>query len=123
MAGNIKVIPATDNFLRVSKGIIFNKDVDVLTLGLYVKILCLGRKWEMSIVGLSEATGVSQDKIRRSFAVMEKAGYLRRCKTHGERGRFSGWDYEVSAIPFTDIPKTPTSVNTDIGKMTYKIEI
>ena len=120
MAGNIKVIPATDNFLRVSKGIIFDKEVDPLTLGLYVKILCLGKKWELSIAGLSSATGVSQDKIRASFKVLERAGYLRRFKAHGERGRFSGWDYEVSAIPFTDIAKTPTSVNTDIGENRHR---
>lgn len=120
MAGNIKVIPATDNFLRVSKGIIFDKEVDVLTLGLYVKILCLGKKWELSIAGLSAATGVSQDKIRSSFKVMERAGYLRRYKAHGDRGRFAGWDYEVSAVPFTDIAKTPTSVNTDIGENRHR---
>ena len=120
MAGNIKVIPATDNFLRVSKGIIFDKEVDVLTLGLYVKILCLGKKWELSIAGLAAATGVSQDKIRSSFKVMERAGYLRRYKAHGDRGRFAGWDYEVSAVPFTDIAKTPTSVNTDIGENRHR---
>ena len=120
MAGNIKVIPATDNFLRVSKGIIFDKEVDPLTLGLYVKILCLGKKWELSIAGLSVSTGVSPDKIRSSFKVLERAGYLRRYKAHGERGRFSGWDYEVSAVPFTDMAKTPTSENTDIGENRHR---
>ena len=116
MAGNIRIIEPTENYQKVSKGIIFNRDIDALTLGIYVKVLCLGKEWELNVKGLSSTLNVSADKIRTAFALLEKAGYLRRSREQGERGRFIGWNYEISSVPFTDIAKTPTSVNTDIGK-------
>lgn len=123
MAGNITIIPPKENFLKVSKGIIYNDDVDALSLGIYVKVIALGRKWQLNIRGLAKALHLSEDRIRNSFAVLEKAGYLRRFKTHGEHGHFSGWDYEVASDPFTDIANSPTSVKTDIGVLTHKIEM
>ena len=116
MAGNIRIIEPTENYQKVSKGIIFNRDIDALTLGIYVKVLCLGKEWELNVKGLSSTLNVSADKIRTAFALLEKAGYLRRSREQGERGRFIGWNYEISSVPFTDIAKIPTSVNTDIGK-------
>ena len=116
MAGNIRIIEPKENYQKVSKDIIFNQDIDPLTLGIYVKVLCLGKEWELNIQGLAKTLSISTDKIRSSFAVLERAGYLRRSREQGERGRFVGWNYEISSVPFTDIAKTPTSVNTDIGK-------
>ena len=120
MAGNITIIPPKENFLKVSKGIIYNDDVDALSLGIYVKVIALGRKWQLNIRGLAKALHLSEDRIRNSFAVLEKAGYLRRFKTHGEHGHFNGWDYEVASDPFTDIANSPTSVKTDIGKNRHR---
>ncbi len=113
MAGNITIIEPQDNFKRVSKDIIFNEDVDALTLGIYVKILTLGENWQLNIDGLASLLGISSDKIRRSFAVLEQTGFLRRSRVQGKDGRFVGWDYEISSVPFTDIAKTPTSVKTE----------
>lgn len=121
MSGNITIIPPKENFLKVSKGIIYNGAVDALSLGVYVKVIALGRQWNLNIKGLSKTLQLSEDKIRSCFAVLEKAGYLRRTKTHGAHGHFSGWDYEVSSEPFTDIAKTPTSVNTDIGDNRHRL--
>jgi hypothetical protein len=116
MAGNIRIIEPTDNYQKVSKGIIFNQEIDTLTLGIYVRVLAMGKKWELNVKGLASTISVSADKIRFAFASLEKAGYLRRKRVQGTHGRFSGWDYEISSVPFTDIAKTPTSVNTDIGE-------
>ena len=119
MAGNIKVIEPRDNFQKVSKDIIFNGQVDVLTLGIYVKILCLGKKWELNVKGLAETLGVSTEKIRRAFATLEDTGYLRRTRSQDGNGRFVGWDYEISAEPLfinTDMGETRRSENPDVGK-------
>lgn len=116
MAGNIRIIEPREKFKRVSKGIILDERVDVLTLGVYVKILTLGEKWNMTVAGLASYLGVSADKMRRVLAVLEEVGYLRRTRSQGSDGRFSGWDYEIASEPFTDIAKTPTSEKTDIGK-------
>ena len=113
MAGNIKIIEPRENYQKVAKSIIFNEKVDALTLGIYVKVLCLGKKWELNIKGLASTLHVSAYKIRASFAILEETGYLRRTRVQGSGGRFSGWDYEVSSAPLTDIAKTPTSVKTE----------
>lgn len=116
MAGNIKIIEPKENYQKVAKSIILNDDVDALTLGIYVKVLCLGKRWELNIKGLGSHLHVSADKIRASFAVLEKTGYLVRKRSQDKLGRFNGWDYEVSCAPITDIAKTPMSENTDVGK-------
>lgn len=106
MAGNIKVIEPEDNFQKVSKGIIFDRSVDPLTLGIYVKILVLGKEWDMNVKGLGKAFGVSDTKIRTALSVMERAGYLKRVRTKGDDGRFTGFDYHVGSTPFPDEERT-----------------
>lgn len=116
MAGNIKIIEPEANYQKVSKAIIYNKEVDTLTLGVFVRILCLGKSWQLNVKGLASTLGVSADKIRSSFASLEKAGFLRRTRVQGENGRFTGWDYEISAVPFTDIAILPMSEKTELRK-------
>lgn len=116
MAGNIKIIEPRENYQKVSKDIIFNETVDPLTLGIYVKVLCLGKKWELNVKGLASTLHVSADKVRASFSILEETGYLRRTRVQGTNGHFSGWDYEISSAPLTDITKTPTSVKTERRK-------
>lgn len=120
MAGNITIIPPKENFLKVPKGVIYDEEVDALSLGIYVKVMALGRKWNLNVPGLAKILGISEDRVRHSFAVLEKAGFLRRRRSHGDRGRFSGWDYEVASEPFTDMAKIPTSVKTDIGENRHR---
>lgn len=115
MAGNITIIPPKDNFLKVSKDIVYNGDVDALSLGVYVKVIALGRKWNLNVPGLAKILNLSVAKIKSVFATLEEAGYLRRCRVKGDAGRFVGWDYEVFSEP-TDHPKNRPSVNTDIGE-------
>lgn len=125
MAGNIKIIEPRDHFQKVSNAIIFSEDVDFGTLGIYVKILALGKKWQLNIEGLAKVLKISADRVRRAFSVLEGAGYLRRSRSQGDDGKFTGWDYEVYYTPVTvstDTPESPTSgnhrhrENTDVGK-------
>ena len=95
MAGNIIIIEPHNNFQKVAKDVILNKEIDVLTLGVYVRVLCLGKKW--------------------AFSALEKTGYLKRTRAHDKNGKFCGWDYAIGYEPITDIAKTPTSVNPDDG--------
>ena len=43
MAGNISVIEPEDNFQKVSKDIIFNKEISALALGVLSRFSHLGR--------------------------------------------------------------------------------
>ncbi len=116
MAGNITIIPPKDNFLKVSKDIIYNDGVDALSLGVYVKVIALGKKWNLNVNGLAKILNLSVARIKAVFATLEEAGYLRRYRVKGDAGRFVGWDYEVYSEPVTDHPENRPSVNTDIGE-------
>lgn len=116
MAGNITIITPKENFLKVPKGVIFNERVDALTLGIFVKVLCLGRKWQMNVPGLAKALGLSVAKIKSAFSILEETGYLRRNRVKGDRGRFVGWDYEISSEPFTDHIEIRPSENSEFGE-------
>ncbi len=115
MAGNIIIIEPHNNFQKVAKDVILNKEIDVLTLGVYVRVLCLGKKWKLNVRGLASTLGISADRIRAAFSALEKTGYLKRTRAHDKNGKFCGWDYAIGYEPITDIAKTPTSVNPDDG--------
>lgn len=107
MAGNIKIIEPKDNFQKVSKGIIFNRDIDVLTLGIYVKVLCLGKEWQLNIQGLAQTLNLSEAKIKSSFSLLEREGYVKRVHIKDEAtGRFLGFDYHIGFEPFPEDERT-----------------
>ena len=95
MAGNITINKPKDNYQRVPKAVIFDQGIDALSLGIYVKVLCLGRKWKLNIRQLAKVLGVSLTKVQRSFALLEERGFVRRVHVKNEAGRFTGYDYEV----------------------------
>ena len=116
MAGNITIIVPTENFVKVPQGVVRNDAVDTLALGIFVKVLCLGREMSLTIQGLSDRLGLSLAKVQKAFAALEDAGYLRRNRVKGADGKFVGWDYEISSEPFTDYPKNRLSEKPTIGK-------
>ena len=106
-AGNFYIEEAESDFKRIHKGLILNKDIDCLTLGIYVKILVLGKKWQLNIKGLSSYFGISDMKIRRSIALLEREGYISRKAVQDEKsGKLSGWDYTLHAIPLNKEERT-----------------
>lgn len=115
MAGNIKVFEPSSNFQKVSKDIIFNQEIDPLTLGIYVKIITLGKKWELNIGRFASMVNMSEDRVRKAFAKLEAAGYLRRERARDEHNRFIGWNYEVSTITFSEIEISRHPENPDVG--------
>lgn len=63
MSGNIKIIKSQIAFQRVAKDIINRKDVDPFTLGIYVKVLVLGEKWDLNVSGLARHLGITDAKV------------------------------------------------------------
>lgn len=116
-AGNIQIIEAEDNFKRVHKSIIESKNIDCETLGIYTRIIVLGLKWKLNIKGLSTHLGVSDTKIRKSIALLEKEGYVVRTAVRGDGGKFYGWDYKILPTPIEEDKRSsagkPTSQKTD----------
>lgn len=97
--GNIIVVEPTDDYKRIHKSIIRNKDIDCLTLGIYTKIVVLGAEWQLNIKGLSKALGLSDTKIRKSIGLLEKEGYIVREPIRASNGQMQGWNYFVYPTP------------------------
>ena len=100
--GNIIVVEPTDDYKRIHKSIIRNKNIDCLTLGIYTKITVLGAEWQLNIKGLSSALNLSDAKIRKSIGILEKEGYIVREPIRGEKGQMQGWNYFVYPIPIAE---------------------
>ena len=112
-SGNFYIEEAESDFKKVHKSIIQDKDIDCLTLGIYVKILVLGKTWQLNIKGLSSYFGISDMKIRRSISLLEKKGYIARKPIQDETtGKLAGWDYIVYAKPINQEKRTNAGVKT-----------
>lgn len=116
MAGNITIILPAENFVKVPVGIVCNDTVDALALGVFVKVLELGREQAITIQGLADILDLSLAKVQKAFATIETAGYLHRSRVKDAAGRFVGWDYEISSEPLTDYPENRQSEKPTIGK-------
>jgi len=101
-SGNIIVVEPTDDYKRIHKSIIKNKNIDCLTLGIYTKITVLGAEWQLNIKGLSSALNLSDAKIRKSIGILEKEGYIVREPIRGEKGQMQGWNYFVYPKPIAE---------------------
>lgn len=101
-SGNIIVVEPTDDYKRIHKSIIRNKNIDCLTLGIYTKIVVLGAEWQLNVKGLSKALGVSDTKIRKSIGILEREGYIKREPNRNENGKLQGWSYCVYPIPIAE---------------------
>lgn len=110
MAGNITIIEAQDNFQKVSREIIRNRDIDLLTLAIYVKVLYFGKQWKLNIDGLAKALNISSPRVRRAVNLLEREGYVRRTAVRDSvTGRMMGWDYFVYSEPLPDDQREPIS--------------
>ena len=104
--GNIIVVEPTDDYKRIHKSIIRNKDIDCLTLGIYTKIVVLGAEWQLNIKGLSKALGLSDSKIRKSIGLLEKEGYIVREPIRASNGQMQGWNYYVYPTPIDKMDRS-----------------
>lgn len=87
------------------------RDMDVMSVGVYCKLLSVEGEWETSIKGLSKEFGLSEDKTRRCINTLEKTGYLKRIPKRSEDGRtLSGYDYIVLGIQAEDKDRTSPGV-------------
>lgn len=97
-------------FVVVMQEMLFDQRLTLRTRAIFAMMLSLPDNWDYTISGLAVKCGVSKDTIRDSLNQMEKAGYLLREQTHGERGRFGGNVYVLQDY------SSPLSENTDNGE-------
>ena len=100
--GNITIIEPESRFKKVDITLIENPNIDCLTLGVYTKIVVLGKKWNLNVNGLRVHLGLSDDKIRKALSLLEKEGYILRTPIRNETGQCKGWDYTIYPTPINE---------------------
>ena len=129
--GNITIIESVSRFKKVDISLIENERIDCTTLGVYTKLIVLGKKWNLNVRGLRKHLGLSDEKVRKSLSLLEQEGYIVRTPCRNEKGQLVGWDYAIyptpvsederskagagKDIPTSDLPSTPKSAHSDIG--------
>ena len=103
--GNIKVIEPVDDYKRIHKSIIRNKNIDCTTLGVYCKIVVLGTEWQLNIKGLASLLDLSDAKVRKSISTLEREGYIKREANYHD-GKLDGWTYEVYPMPIDEVSRS-----------------
>ena len=129
--GNITIIEPVSRFKKVDISLIENERIDCTTLGVYTKLIVLGKKWNLNVRGLRKHLGLSDEKVRKSLSLLEQEGYIVRTPCRNEKGQLVGWDYAIYPTPVgederskagagketpnSDLPSTPKSAHSDIG--------
>ena len=89
-----------EKYTSIDNEILMDKNLDLRTLGLLIKMLSLPNDWEFSEKGLEalfEKDG--QTSVRTGLKNLEKYGYLKREKVKGENGLFKGVEWTISEYP------------------------
>lgn len=97
------------------------RDLDVLTIGVYGKLLTLTDEWETSIKGLAKSFDISEDKARKCINCLESVGYLQRIPRRSVDGRaLVGWDYIVLGVQAEENDRTSAGTRLSQNQTSLK---
>lgn len=129
--GNITIFEPISRFKKVDISLIENENIDCTTLGVYTKLIVLGKKWNLNVKGLRKHLGLSDEKVRKALSMLEQEGYIVRTPYRNEKGQLVGWNYTIYPTPVNEddrsqaglskdnpqlqIPTTPISDHSDNG--------
>ena len=111
--GNITIIESVSRFKKVDISLIENERIDCITLGIYTKLIVLGKKWNLNVKGLKKHLGLSDEKIRKSLSLLEQEGYIVRTPCRNEKGQLVGWDYAIYPTPVDEEERSQAGVKKD----------
>lgn len=111
--GNITIIEPVSRFKKVDISLIENERIDCITLGIYTKLIVLGKKWNLNVKGLKKHLGLSDEKIRKSLSLLEQEGYIVRTPCRNEKGQLVGWDYAIYPTPVDEQERSQAGVKKE----------
>ena len=86
--------------------------------GILSQMLSLPDNWDYSVVGMTKLATDGKDSVISGLVELEKFGYLKRTRTFDEKGRFTGYDYDIFETPQIEKPyaENPNTDNTNTEK-------
>jgi len=112
----------TKEFVRIQNDILTNETLSWKAKGLLCFMLSRKDDWDFHKVQVQKYSKDGRDGTISGFNELIEAGYVKQIRKR-DKGKFGGFDYLVSDIPFTDKPFTekpntemPPLVTTDNNK-------
>lgn len=84
---------------KIQNSIIWDETISTAARFSLIAILSLPATWDYSVRGMATMLKVSKDTMGKYIKELETAGYLRRCQTCGEDGRFGSTQYIITDTP------------------------
>lgn len=108
----------TENYTVMSNSHFREYGLSYKAKGILSQMLSLPDNWDYSIVGLTTLATDGKDSVMSGLAELEEFGYLKRTRTFDEKGRFTGYDYDIFETPQTEKPyaENPNTDNTNTEK-------
>ena len=98
--GIFRVCKNKDNpYVMLNKGFLNDPNLSFREKGILAYLLSKPDDWKVYQKELEKASTEGRESIRAAIKDLLYFGYLKRHPQKGERGRFSGWDYEVYEAP------------------------
>ena len=101
----IRVNKTTD-YTVMSNSHFKEKEMSLKAKGLLSLMLSLPDDWDYSIMGLVQLSKDGKDSVMNALAELEWFGYLIRTQATDDKGRFSGYDYDIYENPQTEKPRS-----------------
>jgi hypothetical protein len=102
----------TSQFVRIQNDILINETLSWKAKGLLCFMLSRKDDWDFHKVQVQKYSKDGRDGTISAFNELIKAGYVKQIRKR-DKGKFVGFDYYVSDIPFTEKPNTEKP-NTEI---------
>lgn len=94
----------TSDYTVISNRHFREKEMSLRAKGLLSLMLSLPDDWDYSIIGLVSLSKDGKASVMNALNELEKLGYLKRTKTVDDKGRFTGYDYDIYEHPYSENP-------------------
>jgi len=97
--GRITKSSLSEKFTTIPNEFLRNKNLSFKSKGLLSCILSFPSDWKLYKGNLTEYCTDGKDSIRTAWEELENAGYIKSTVVRDDKGRISGYNYEVSDFP------------------------
>lgn len=106
----------TKNF-TVIQNEIFDADLSIDTIGLYLFLFSLPDDWKLNVAHLKRKFGIGKARVYRMLNELIETGYVERVEVRNEAGQFTSLHYQVndSLQGVSPQPEEPLTENRDAG--------
>ena len=102
-------VERTQNYTIMSNYHLRDKSISLKAKGLLSQMLSLPEDWDYTLTGLAKINQEGKDAIRAAVVELERAGYIYRCQTVDQAGKFSSNEYIIRERPVPVPPAGPSS--------------